>query len=87
MRNSLEHFCQWLGDKPIYDITASTLLDWHSSLIGTIKKEGKYERSYAKQHFNDLRQFLRYVYTIYEDYKMPRNFDDRGLNIRLVQTE
>ena len=86
MRISLEHFYQWFGDKPIYDITSSTMLDWHSYLIGTVK-QGKYERSYAKQHFDDLRQLLRYIYTIYEDYKLPRNFDDRGLNIRLVQNK
>lgn len=86
MRISLGHLLEWMGEgKTYHDITGKMMIEYHGHLVQTVAN-GKWGPTYAKQHVDDLKQFIRYVVAIYDDFKQPRNFGDRGLNIK-VQTK
>jgi hypothetical protein len=86
MRISLDFFRRWFGNRTIHAVTAATLLDFHTHLIEQVGA-GAYARQTAKQFMDDVKQFIRHVGDLYDDYRVPRNLDSRGLSVKVEQQE
>jgi hypothetical protein len=86
IRISLDFFRKWFGNRTIHAITAATLLDFHTHLVEQVGA-GAYARQTAKQFMDDVKQFIRHVGDLYDDYRVPRNLDSRGLNVKVEQKE
>ena len=86
MRISLDFFRKWFGNRTIHAITPATLLDFHTHLVEQVGA-GTYARQTAKQFMTDLKQFIRHVGDIYDDYRPPRNLDRKGLNVKVETKE
>lgn len=81
LRVHLHHFRDWLGGSlPVKSITGKVIADYYSELMRGIR-ERDWSADYAKDRFNAVKSFVRWLWTI-DLIDLPRNLDSRTFKIR-----